>query len=827
MSASMVDKQLQSPAVNNGQDFYRHTPSHDGTAETGPDVEAMDTAVASLAKAIQDEQQQLMQKSTAPRRRLPMYALPLLCLDASKLAHITLESIQTLITTRGAAGSETMCIHAAKVIGERCQRERRLDLRRGQARDIGKLLMERTNIRSRTKKQAARFDSTDWSEGYRDIHLGAKLIDLAVVYTHMLSIGWGRSRGTRRQPKIPRILRLLEHKLLPLAMPQPLPMTMKPVPWTGLGSGGYPGTEELEMELVKHRHSESAIRALKKAKLAEVFSAVNALQETPWQINKSIYSIVQRLWQEGKKIPGLPPFEPVLPKAAEQGRALSQQNPRVLLVSRLKRYGEAALQGTRRREYVTARACVGLLQALERHSVLPNDNLAEQVSKCLDLPETEYAKDVPDHPLPSERPAPVLNRLLEYRLYEDFRLGWRITLPNLERCGLVRVDYCNLFAICQNNDLWKENMLLKECTLEQRQQIAVGVLDYMRRSLAIDAEYPPQLKRLVRGTLKEPWTFGKKERLFTATVFIDPEVRAEWAKNEKSVSYRSWIGRFLCRQVKWRYPGCLTEEIYTGLIRGLLEALEVGGILKRVNSASGKLGFQIRVDRLQWVRGDGSPPLTSILWFPSKANRVEESKPVADLTIMHLLMAVCEKLFSEDHFFFPHQLDYRGRAYPIPPILNPQSDDLGRALLVFADGKLLGNKGADWLAVHLANMFGYDKASFDDRVKWVHDNQDKILEFVAQPEKISQIWGDARIDKPWCFLAACLEWKGYLKKGKSYKSHLPIAMDGTCNGLQHLSAMGHDPVGSRYTNLVPGSKPEDIYQEVANRLKELVCFLQV
>jgi DNA-directed RNA polymerase len=28
-------------------------------------------------------------------------------------------------------------------------------------------------------------------------------------------------------------------------------------------------------------------------------------------------------------------------------------------------------------------------------------------------------------------------------------------------------------------------------------------------------------------------------------------------------------------------------------------------------------------------------------------------------------------------------------------------------------------------------------------------------------------------------------------------------MDGICNGYQHLSAMGRDPVGGRATNLVP------------------------
>ena len=50
-------------------------------------------------------------------------------------------------------------------------------------------------------------------------------------------------------------------------------------------------------------------------------------------------------------------------------------------------------------------------------------------------------------------------------------------------------------------------------------------------------------------------------------------------------------------------------------------------------------------------------------------------------------------------------------------------------------------------------------------------------------------------------------------------SHLPISMDGSCNGYQHLSAMGLDPIGGRATNLMGFEDPEDIYQWVS----DLVC----
>lgn len=179
-------------------------------------------------------------------------------------------------------------------------------------------------------------------------------------------------------------------------------------------------------------------------------------------------------------------------------------------------------------------------------------------------------------------------------------------------------------------------------------------------------------------------------------------------------------------------------------------------------------------------------------------------------------LAVARKFLSESEIYFPYQLDWRGRAYALPATLHPQSDDRSRALLLFARGKPLGERGATWLAVHLANTFGKDKISFRDRVEWVERHREEIKAAVDHPRE-SRFLMEA--EKPWRFLAAAREWVDYLKQGPGFVSRIPVAMDGTCNGLQHLSALGRDPEGGCWTNLLPGQKPEDIYEEVARRLR--------
>jgi DNA-directed RNA polymerase, mitochondrial len=174
--------------------------------------------------------------------------------------------------------------------------------------------------------------------------------------------------------------------------------------------------------------------------------------------------------------------------------------------------------------------------------------------------------------------------------------------------------------------------------------------------------------------------------------------------------------------------------------------------------------------------------------------------------------------------FFPYQLDFRGRIYAVPH-LNPQGADHQKALLRFANGKALGSEGWKWLAIHGANVAGYDKVSLEDRVNWVFDNEEQIIA-IAQDPLNNRGWsssvGDIEIDKPWQFLAFCFEWAGYCEHGEEFVSKIPVAMDGSCSGLQHFSSMLRDERGGASVNLVPSDLPSDVYQQVANKVIEMV-----
>lgn len=175
------------------------------------------------------------------------------------------------------------------------------------------------------------------------------------------------------------------------------------------------------------------------------------------------------------------------------------------------------------------------------------------------------------------------------------------------------------------------------------------------------------------------------------------------------------------------------------------------------------------------------------------------------------IVAVAERYEDYPEIFFPYTLDFRGRAYPVTGMLHPQGADVAKGLLRFGEGKRIGEQGAAWLAIHLANVAGYDKASLQERIDWVVSEEGNILRSAMEP--LDHDWW-SQSDNPWQTLAACMEWAGFRLQGEDYITHLPIAMDGSCNGLQHYSAMLLDEVGGKAVNLVPQDTPADIYHEV-------------
>ncbi|KAB1211984.1 DNA-directed RNA polymerase 3, chloroplastic [Morella rubra] len=185
---------------------------------------------------------------------------------------------------------------------------------------------------------------------------------------------------------------------------------------------------------------------------------------------------------------------------------------------------------------------------------------------------------------------------------------------------------------------------------------------------------------------------------------------------------------------------------------------------------------------------------------------------------------VARKMRDEEGFYYPHNLDFRGRAYPMHPHLNHLSSDLCRGILEFAEGRPLGKSGLHWLKIHLANLYsgGVEKLSHDGRLAFVENHLGDIFESADNPVNGNRWWLTA--EDPFQFLAACINLSEALRSSSPHTviSHLPIHQDGSCNGLQHYAALGRDSLEAAAVNLTAGDKPADVYSEIAARVHKIM-----
>jgi len=172
-----------------------------------------------------------------------------------------------------------------------------------------------------------------------------------------------------------------------------------------------------------------------------------------------------------------------------------------------------------------------------------------------------------------------------------------------------------------------------------------------------------------------------------------------------------------------------------------------------------------------------------------------------------------------DRFYFPWFADFRGRLYSHVSYMSPQGDDVARSLLLFREGKPITTEaGLNWFYITGANLAGHDKLSLEDRIAWVDDHEEQILEVSEDP--LDCMWW-AEQDEPFQFLAWCLEFGRY-HHDPNAEIRLPCHVDGSCNGLAIYSLLLRDEVGAEATNCGDLEDRQDIYLQVAAEASRLM-----
>ncbi|KYK68381.1 polymerase (RNA) mitochondrial (DNA directed) POLRMT [Toxoplasma gondii TgCatPRC2] len=308
------------------------------------------------------------------------------------------------------------------------------------------------------------------------------------------------------------------------------------------------------------------------------------------------------------------------------------------------------------------------------------------------------------------------------------------------------------------------------------------------------------------------------------------------AKREK-IAFLGGAGRVKMARDFHAYDTALPRAVVSALgsqawrinkaVLGVMEAvwergLEVGRLPPRDSAGLEEEIFQLRRVVSNPRSSGTSAASIRLRHLLQQAGKLQSERPSF---LLKLQVARCFQHL--DAVYFPHNIDFRGRCYPLPPHLNHMGDDICRSLLVFAEAKPLGPQGLGWLKVHIANLFGVNKVSFAERQAWVDARREQLLQVAEDPLNPRSLHLlEQEADDPWQALSALLELKKVVAHGEKnsaqFLSALPIHQDGSCNGLQHYAALGRDRRGGEAVNLIGGEKPRDVYSFVLEVVKQRV-----
>ena len=233
--------------------------------------------------------------------------------------------------------------------------------------------------------------------------------------------------------------------------------------------------------------------------------------------------------------------------------------------------------------------------------------------------------------------------------------------------------------------------------------------------------------------------------------------------------------------------------------------------------------FKINVDLLNYILDNNhkhnlllDPDVKHV--YQDLIDKTKHQKSVyaahkSKLILQETIIGIAQFFSRFNEIYFPVRLDQRGRLYCTPNFLNYQSNELSKALILFARPGVIQKTDVEcitYLKGYGANCFGgvVEKKSIKAKLEWVDNNTDNIINYH------NGVLLEKAKDKL-LFLSFCMEYKRFLdfynnEKALEFHNYLPIQLDATCNGFQHMALLSNEVTLFKELNLTTTSKVKDV-----------------
>lgn len=247
---------------------------------------------------------------------------------------------------------------------------------------------------------------------------------------------------------------------------------------------------------------------------------------------------------------------------------------------------------------------------------IASDKISRLVFTHLNLSHDEYFT----RPLNGGR-AREVERIMEKYLgtiiFDDLAGNWQVSMPNLEDCALLKINYKYLheeITGCDGSDRLYDIPQLEGLSDDNKEKFILQILDYMRHKLCIYSaertiDQVKDIEKQVRFNLKKPWTLDENDRIESghSLCFVKPKSKKQ-AYGKEIVGYRSKLAIFV--------RNFLTANGATTLINNADEfIIYMKGLFKALNNyiIESDGFYQLDYDSILWEQGDEKTIRTDLI----------------------------------------------------------------------------------------------------------------------------------------------------------------------------------------------------------------------
>lgn len=307
-----------------------------------------------------------------------------------------------------------------------------------------------------------------------------------------------------------------------------------------------------------------------------------------------------------------------------QLKAFGESSEKQKLLSFTDNRQDASLQAGHFNDFVkVGQLRAAISNALEIHGTLDFTNITDKVFDSLKIGQEQFAKQPATFPGPKKENEDAFKDFIMYRLLHDLRRSWRVVLPNLEQCGLLRIEYKHLKDSINDNSLWEPNELLSKMSPEEREEFLQQIFDFFRKSYALSfsmlepGAISSNAKR-IREKLKAPWTLDETEKLeFPSHIRLEKLSSNALNLYTESGGMQSVFGRYLRKKTAQFGIDVKGKILYNDFTYKLLDFLSEAGWLSKKPARSSNNEplsiYQLKVDNIIWQKGDGKTMVPDLI----------------------------------------------------------------------------------------------------------------------------------------------------------------------------------------------------------------------